>query len=67
MALHIKIPENIGDLLSNDLDQALSERKRVRDEMTTAFDKGYWISGFNSAINAYELSGCHTQTGLSHS
>jgi predicted GNAT superfamily acetyltransferase len=67
VALHIKIPENIGDLLSNDLDQALSERKRVRDEMTTAFNKGCWITGFNSAINAYELSGRHTQTGLSHS
>lgn len=59
VALHIKIPENIGDLLSNDLDLALSERKRVRDEMTTAFGKGCWITGFNAAINAYELSGCH--------
>lgn len=56
-SLHLKIPQNVDDLLLNDLDLAISERQRVRDEMTAAFKKGYLITGFNPTINAYILTG----------
>ncbi|MCD9149242.1 GNAT family N-acetyltransferase [Pseudophaeobacter flagellatus] len=54
--MHVKIPQDLDALLSNDLDRAISERQRVRCEMTTAFAEGYRIIGFNPADSAYALS-----------
>ena len=56
-SLHLKIPQNVEDLLSNDIDLAIVERQRVREEMTAAFNKGYLITGFNPTISAYILTG----------
>ena len=55
-SFQIRIPQNLEDLLLNDIDLAISERQRVRDEMTAGFNKGYLVTGFNPIISAYILT-----------
>ncbi len=55
--LRIEIPEDLDGLLRSDPGKALSERLRVREEMTAAFAKGYRVCGFDAAGCCYLLAG----------
>ncbi|MCV2863949.1 GNAT family N-acetyltransferase [Albidovulum sediminicola] len=52
----VMIPEDFGALLSNDLPRAVSERLRVRAALTSAFDEGYRITGFDMKTREYLLT-----------
>lgn len=54
-SLKITIPADFAGLLLHDIDKAISERLRVRDELTTAFEAGYRIVGFDVDTCAYLL------------
>jgi predicted GNAT superfamily acetyltransferase len=54
--LHIAIPKDLDALLAVDLNRAIAERQRVRDEMTTAFAAGYRVTGFDTVSSTYGLS-----------
>ena len=54
--LHIAIPKDLDALLAIDLNRAIAERRRVREEMTAAFIAGYRVTGFDTASSAYGLS-----------
>ena len=54
-SLKITIPADFAGLLSHDMDKAISERLRVREELTTAFKAGYRIVGFDVDTCAYLL------------
>lgn len=52
----VEIPKNLDRLLASDLDAAVSERLRVREEMTSAFTKGYKVDGFDVETCCYLLT-----------
>ncbi len=54
--LQIAIPKDLDALLAIDLNRAIAERQRVREEMTAAFTAGYQVTGFDTASSAYGLS-----------
>ncbi|MEP2682332.1 MAG: GNAT family N-acetyltransferase [Sulfitobacter sp.] len=54
--LQIAIPKDLDALLAVDLNRAIAERQRVRDEMTTAFAAGYRVTGFDTVSSTYGLS-----------
>ncbi|WP_281967812.1 GNAT family N-acetyltransferase [Roseovarius nanhaiticus] len=55
-AVRIAIPRDFDAILSDDLDHAISERQRVREEMVAAFAGGYRITNFDAAASVYGLS-----------
>lgn len=55
-ALRIAIPEDFGALLATDLDRAIAERLRVREELISAFADGLRITGFDVQSGEYLLS-----------
>lgn len=55
-SLTVEIPRDLDELLASDLDLAISERLRVREELTSAFAKGYRITDFDSETCCYLLS-----------
>lgn len=52
----VEVPEDLDRLLVSDLDAAISERLRVRKEMTSAFAKGYKVDGFDVETCCYLLA-----------
>ncbi|MCI5099891.1 GNAT family N-acetyltransferase [Phaeobacter italicus] len=57
-ALTLEIPENLDNLLASNLEVAVSERLRVREEMASAFTKGYKVVGFDAETCCYLLTSC---------
>ncbi|CRL10706.1 hypothetical protein NIT7321_01553 [Phaeobacter italicus] len=49
----VEVPKDLDRLLVSDLDAAISERLRVREEMTSAFAKGYKVDGFDAKTCCY--------------
>lgn len=54
--LEVDVPNDLDRLLSTDLDKAIAERLRVREALTTAFSKGYRITGFDTETCRYLLT-----------
>ncbi|SDR47283.1 GNAT family N-acetyltransferase [Pseudovibrio sp. Tun.PSC04-5.I4] len=52
----VHIPQDFGVLLEQDLEKALSERLRVRDELISSFNKGLKIIGFDPKNTDYLLA-----------
>lgn len=52
----VAIPPDLDRLLSTDREKAVSERLRVRDELTTAFAERYRITGFDVDACCYHLT-----------
>lgn len=52
----VEVPKDLDRLLVSDLDAAISERLRVREEMTSAFAKGYKVDGFDAKTCCYLLT-----------
>ncbi|ASJ75562.1 GNAT family N-acetyltransferase [Granulosicoccus antarcticus] len=52
---YITIPANFGELIKTDLEQAISERLRVRSEMQKLFAKGYRLVEFDRQTHRYHL------------
>jgi len=55
-ALTVEVPKDLDRLRVADLDAAISERLRVREEMTSAFSKGYKVEGFDTEACCYLLA-----------
>ncbi|WP_323781449.1 GNAT family N-acetyltransferase [Leisingera sp.] len=55
-SMSVVIPEDLDRLLASDLDTAISERMRVREEMTSAFAEGYKVDGFDAETCRYYLT-----------
>lgn len=53
--VRVTIPADFADLLSRDPDKAMSERLRVRGELTAAFANGFRIVGFDLETCTYLL------------
>lgn len=51
----VSIPRDIGDLLANAREAAMTERLRVRGALTSAFEEGFRIVGFDSTSCDYVL------------
>ncbi len=54
--LRVAIPANFEALLANDLQTAISERLRVREELNAAFAEGFRITEFDTESCEYLLS-----------
>lgn len=55
-ALRIKIPANYEALIAGDLQAALAERLRVREEMLAAFAQGLRVTGYDNRSSCYLLN-----------
>jgi predicted GNAT superfamily acetyltransferase len=55
VAMTVRIPANLDALFAEEPGQALSERLRVRQELTHAFARGYEISGYDAGERSYLL------------
>lgn len=54
--LNVSIPPDFAGLLSHDPERAVSERLRVRHELTSAFAEGFRIVGFEIESSTYRLT-----------
>ncbi|WP_411352693.1 GNAT family N-acetyltransferase [Leisingera aquaemixtae] len=55
-SMTVEIPKDLDGLLASDLDAAVAERLRVREEMTSAFAQGYKVDGFDIETCRYRLT-----------
>lgn len=55
-ARRVAIPADFGALLRDNLPAAIAERMRVREELVSAFEAGWCITGFDSTAAEYLLT-----------
>ena len=52
----ISIPANYAALIASDMQKAMAERLRVREEMQDAFSKGLRVTGYDGSSSSYLLN-----------